>query len=166
MREETEGMNASLINHCMSSLFCNYLVQIPAVKYLLTQLGQLYTCWSVSPCFPCFWCRSESLSLYKCQISIAETLKYLLPIFKTLEKGSSGVQIFFFFVPFLKKSSSFFFKLASWCRGKESSIQQFSGLDASQFIPQYELQLTVCRANFISPYKLMLLQSHLKSLHT
>lgn len=42
VREETEGMNASLINHCMSSLFCNYLVQIPAVKYLLTQLGQLY----------------------------------------------------------------------------------------------------------------------------
>lgn len=42
MREETEGMNASLINHCVSSLFCNNLVKIPAVKYLLTQLGQHY----------------------------------------------------------------------------------------------------------------------------
>lgn len=52
VREQTEGTNISLMNHCISSLFCNcpYLCksqgthfsieeQISAVKYLLTQLS-------------------------------------------------------------------------------------------------------------------------------
>lgn len=132
-------------------------MQIPAVKYLLAQLGQLYRHAQVFPLISV-----EGQNPCPCSASNAHywDTELLVPHFQDSGEGlqwNSDIS-----VPCLKKFSSLFFKLASSCI--KEGIQPPADLCAGHFSVHPSLWVTanwVCRDGFIcSPYKLMLLQSH------